>query len=316
MRRTTMLLGLVGVFLAGAGAGAQAQTGAEITFTDHIRPIFERSCWNCHGEASQLSDLDLRTREAAVEGGVRGPALVPGRADDSRLFRMLAGLDDPPDAHGRRPPERRRAHGRSHLDRRRRALGRGRGHERRRGPGCAREHPAARRGARVLGVQAAEEGPGARLGRLRAPRRPLPRRRPPGGGGDGGAAGGRPDPGAPGLSGPHRPAPDPRADRRVPGRQGARGLGAADRPAARLAALRRALGPALDGRGPLRRLDGVRAGTTAATTRGGTATTSSTPSTTTSPTTSSCGSRSRATSSTTSPTRPSSPPGSCGRGRA
>ena len=95
MRRTTTLLGLVGVFLLGA-AGAQAQTGAEITFTDHIRPIFERSCWNCHGEASQLSDLDLRTREAAVEGGVRGPALVPGRADDSRLFRMLAGLDDPP----------------------------------------------------------------------------------------------------------------------------------------------------------------------------------------------------------------------------
>ena len=96
MRRTTTLLGLVGVFLAGAGAGAQAQTGAEITFTDHIRPIFERSCWNCHGEASQLSDLDLRTREAAVEGGVRGPALVPGRAEDSRLFRMLAGLDEPP----------------------------------------------------------------------------------------------------------------------------------------------------------------------------------------------------------------------------
>ena len=96
MRRTTTLLGLVGVFLVGAGAGAQAQTGAEISFTDHIRPIFERSCWNCHGEASQLSDLDLRTREAAVEGGVRGPALVPGRAEDSRLYRMLAGLDDPP----------------------------------------------------------------------------------------------------------------------------------------------------------------------------------------------------------------------------
>lgn len=96
MRRTTTLLGLVGVFLVGAGAGAQAQTGAEITFTDHIRPIFERSCWNCHGEASQLSDLDLRTRDGAVEGGTRGPALVPGRADESRLYRMLAGLDDPP----------------------------------------------------------------------------------------------------------------------------------------------------------------------------------------------------------------------------
>ena len=98
MRRTTMLPGLaVGVFLAGAaGSVARAQTAAEITFTDHIRPIFERSCWNCHGEASQLSGLDLRSREGAVEGGTRGPALVPGRAEDSRIYRVLAGLDDPP----------------------------------------------------------------------------------------------------------------------------------------------------------------------------------------------------------------------------
>ena len=96
MRRTTTLPGLAaGVVLAGA-AGSAAQPGAEVTFTDHVRPIFERSCWNCHGEASQLSGLDLRSRETAVEGGTRGAALVPGRADESRLYRVVAGLDDPP----------------------------------------------------------------------------------------------------------------------------------------------------------------------------------------------------------------------------
>ena len=72
---------------------AQGQT---VTFTDQIRPIMERSCWNCHGEAAQLSSLDLRTRETAIEGGTRGPAIVPGRAEDSRLYRVVAGLDDPP----------------------------------------------------------------------------------------------------------------------------------------------------------------------------------------------------------------------------
>ena len=71
---------------------AQSQT---VTFTDHIRPIMERSCWNCHGEAAQLSNLDLRTREAAIEGGTKGPAIVPGRAEDSRLYRVVAGLDSP-----------------------------------------------------------------------------------------------------------------------------------------------------------------------------------------------------------------------------
>ena len=66
-----------------------------VTFTDHIRPIMERSCWNCHGEAAQLSELDLRSRESSMAGGTRGPALVPGHAEESRLYRVVAGLDDP-----------------------------------------------------------------------------------------------------------------------------------------------------------------------------------------------------------------------------
>ena len=86
---------VAGMMVALYGSVAQAQTGGPVSFTEHIRPIFERSCWNCHGEASQLSDLDLRTRDTAIEGGTRGLALVPGRADESRLYRVLAGLDDP-----------------------------------------------------------------------------------------------------------------------------------------------------------------------------------------------------------------------------
>ena len=80
--------------VVGVSAAAHAQT-EPINFTDHIRPIMERSCWNCHGEAAQLSDLDLSSREAALEGGVRGPAIVPGRAEDSWLFRVVAGLEAP-----------------------------------------------------------------------------------------------------------------------------------------------------------------------------------------------------------------------------
>lgn len=82
--------------LAACVASATSAVGQPVTFTDHIRPIMERSCWNCHGEAAQLSDLDLRTRESAMQGGTRGPAIVPGRAEESRLYRTVAGLDDPP----------------------------------------------------------------------------------------------------------------------------------------------------------------------------------------------------------------------------
>ena len=55
-----------------------------VSFTADIRPVFENSCWKCHGGSIQLSKLDLRTREAALKGGVKGAAIVPGKAADSR----------------------------------------------------------------------------------------------------------------------------------------------------------------------------------------------------------------------------------------
>ena len=72
----------------------QAQSDAEF-FSHEIRPIMERTCWNCHGDAVKSSGLDLSTRAAALEGGNRGPAIVPGNAEESRLFRQLAGLEGP-----------------------------------------------------------------------------------------------------------------------------------------------------------------------------------------------------------------------------
>ena len=92
--RPSVLFGVTLAAVMGVAATAGAQS-EPINFTDHIRPIMERSCWNCHGEAAQLSDLDLSSREGALEGGAKGPAIVPGRAEDSRLFRMVAGLDQP-----------------------------------------------------------------------------------------------------------------------------------------------------------------------------------------------------------------------------
>ena len=92
--RTLVVAAAAALLLAGNAATATAQTGP-VTFTDHIRPIMERSCWNCHGEAAQLSNLDLSTRDGALAGGTRGPAIVPGDAGSSRLYRAVAGLDQP-----------------------------------------------------------------------------------------------------------------------------------------------------------------------------------------------------------------------------
>src|SRR5579863_8472529 len=68
---------------------------AAVSFQTEIRPILETSCWKCHGGAIQLSKLDLRTREGALRGGTRGAAIVPGKAEESRLYRLVAGLEKP-----------------------------------------------------------------------------------------------------------------------------------------------------------------------------------------------------------------------------
>ena len=96
--RTVLVSALWTVFQPGVSS-AEAQSGLETepaaTFATRIRPILVRSCWNCHGAATQTSDLDLRTRESALRGGRLGPAIVPGRAEESRFYRFVAGLDEP-----------------------------------------------------------------------------------------------------------------------------------------------------------------------------------------------------------------------------
>ncbi len=96
-RKRVSIRVMLSALMAVAGflsSAAQAQSDAEF-FSHEIRPIMERTCWNCHGEAIQSSGLDLSTREAALAGGNRGPAIVPGDAEASRLFRQLAGLEGP-----------------------------------------------------------------------------------------------------------------------------------------------------------------------------------------------------------------------------
>jgi hypothetical protein len=72
---------------------ACAQTS--VSFAKDIQPIFESSCWKCHGAAVQVSKLDLRTRQAALSGGVHGAAISPGNPQASRLFRMVSGAEKP-----------------------------------------------------------------------------------------------------------------------------------------------------------------------------------------------------------------------------
>jgi hypothetical protein len=52
------------------------------------RKILDTKCVVCHGQ-TRMSDLDLREAKTALAGGKRGAAIVPGKAEESLLFKAV-----------------------------------------------------------------------------------------------------------------------------------------------------------------------------------------------------------------------------------
>ena len=66
---------------------------SQASIAEKARAILETNCVSCHGE-TPMAGLDLRQREAALKGGGRGPALVPGDAQASLLYKAVAQTGD------------------------------------------------------------------------------------------------------------------------------------------------------------------------------------------------------------------------------
>ncbi len=68
------------------GIGCAAQTAPTAL------KLVEQRCMACHRGASKKSGLDLSTRDLAIRGGDRGPAIVPGNAKESLLYQAVSHL--------------------------------------------------------------------------------------------------------------------------------------------------------------------------------------------------------------------------------
>ena len=69
---------------------ALGQTPAqEQFFESKVRPVLANRCYSCHTSA-QSGGLRLDSREAALKGGKSGPALVPGKPEDSLLIKATS----------------------------------------------------------------------------------------------------------------------------------------------------------------------------------------------------------------------------------
>lgn len=65
----------------------------QIEFDRDIRPIFEASCFRCHGRERPKSQFRLDNREDALKGGENGVDILPNQSDKSPLIHYVSGLD-------------------------------------------------------------------------------------------------------------------------------------------------------------------------------------------------------------------------------
>jgi mono/diheme cytochrome c family protein len=77
-------------------AQAAGLASAKVDFLTQIQPIFESSCYGCHGPKVQMAGLRLNEKSAALAGGQSGAVIIPGKSADSPVYRRVAGLGDQP----------------------------------------------------------------------------------------------------------------------------------------------------------------------------------------------------------------------------
>ena len=78
--------------LSRAGDSRLSQSAADDQlFRDKVAPVLERRCVHCHGERAPKGNLSLTTSAGALKGGDSGPAVVPGKPDESLLLEMISG---------------------------------------------------------------------------------------------------------------------------------------------------------------------------------------------------------------------------------
>src|SRR6266511_2372113 len=89
---TILLCGAASILLVGMDSSRLDVTendAAAALWTAHVQPLLSQHCFKCHGELKQKNGLDLSSPAALLKGGDSGPAAVPGRPEESLIYKSV-----------------------------------------------------------------------------------------------------------------------------------------------------------------------------------------------------------------------------------
>jgi hypothetical protein len=81
-------------FLVALPLGAQSADTDSVNFFEmNVRPVLHL-CAQCHSDQNPTSGLSLESRQGVLKGGIRGPAVISGKPDESTLIRAIEHSGD------------------------------------------------------------------------------------------------------------------------------------------------------------------------------------------------------------------------------
>ena len=77
------------VLSAFIGSPLCADEKSDLLFENNIRPVLVETCFRCHGDSKISGMLRIDSREALMQGGESGAAIVPGKPEESLLIMAI-----------------------------------------------------------------------------------------------------------------------------------------------------------------------------------------------------------------------------------
>ena len=99
--RTWIFSACLLVLFVGISAAADATASGNDFFEKKVRPVLVANCYQCHSASAKelQGKLRLDTKDGIRKGGESGPAIVPGKPDESLLIKAIRheeGVEMPP----------------------------------------------------------------------------------------------------------------------------------------------------------------------------------------------------------------------------
>ena len=89
-------LGVVGLVALG---GCEPKSGrGHLSYAKDVKPILDQYCGECHmpgGPGAEKSGFKVDNYRNVMKGTKFGPVIIPGSAESSTLYRLVAGKVDP-----------------------------------------------------------------------------------------------------------------------------------------------------------------------------------------------------------------------------